>query len=636
MSLYRQLLLAIIASIALAFVGSLAATLLATRGYHEEQLAVKNADNAAALALAMSQLAKDQETINLQVVSLFETGQYESIRVLDTKGALLAARSAHVSDAGVPHWFDRLLPLVSKPGTGQIGDGYRQFGTVELQSIATLASLDLYRSAQNMLLGFVAAACVLSALASAILARIRAPLRRVVEQAEAILDRRYLIVPPPAVPELRSVGAAMNQMVERVQTMFAEQAARLEAIRQAANLDELTRLANRGYFMNRLHGALDVDHGAGAGGLILFRLRDLAGINLTAGRTETDALIRRAAHVAAQQEKNLAQALAGRLNGADFAILLPGSSAVQTVAAAVAGALNALPQPWQQQPQALAITVATTYMPGEAAGALMARLDNALAAAEHGDGYGYVAVAAPIGAARPLCNQEWRDKLRRALEHNWIRLDAFNTRALDGTLSHRECFARLRLDEDGEWLPAGVFLPQVVRLHLSAEFDLAVAREVARFGGVADKLALNLSSDSLGVADFGERLAAILTATPGLAQRLWIDAPEKGVFQFPDGFRDLLQRMRALGCRVGVDHFGREFDRIGQLYGIGLDYVKFDASFINCLAASPGNQNFLNGVCGICHNMGVDIYALGVATDEDLAMVFELGFDGATGPALKD
>lgn len=631
MSLHRQLLLAIIVSIALAFAGSLAVTLLTMRNYHEEQLAIKNADNAAALALAMSQLKKDRATIDLQVVSLFETGQYESIRVLDTKGTVLAARSTHVVDAGAPPWFVRLLPLASKPGTGEIGDGFRQFGTVELKSVAAFASRNLYRSAQNMLLGFVAAACVLSLLAAAILARIRKPLQRVVEQAQAILDRRYLIAPPPAVPELRSLGEAMNQMVERVQAMFAEEATRLEAMRQTANLDELTRLANRSYFMNQLRGALDVEAGAGAGVLVLFRLRDLAGINLTAGRAETDALIRRAADVAAKQASNIAQGVAGRLNGADFAILLPGSTEAQSVAAAVVAALNAL----RQQAQPLAASAVTIYTPGEEIGALMARLDNALAAAECGDGDGCVAVPPSTDAARPLGNQEWRGKLLHALEHGWIRLDAFETRAFDGALSHRECFVRLRLDEGSEWLPAGRFLPQVARLKLTADFDLAVAREMARFGGAADKLALNLSPDSLGVAGFGARLAAIVAAAPGLAQRLWIDAPEKGIFQFPDGFRDLLQHMKALGCRVGVDHFGHDFDQIGLLHGIGLDYVKMDASFINGLAASPGNRDFLKGACSICHNMGMEIYALGVAAGEDLAVLPELGFDGATGPAVK-
>ncbi len=635
MSLYRQLLLAIVASVALAFGGSFAATMFAARGYLEEQLAIKNADNAAALALSMSQLEKDRATIDLQVVSLFETGQYENIRVRDTKGAVIVERLARNDDTVAPRWFVGLLPIASKPGTGQIGDGFRQFGTVELKSVASFAYRDLYRGAKDMLIGFVAAAIAIGVLGAGILARIRRPLKRIVEQAQAIAERRYLTVPPPDVPELHAVGAAMNQMVERVQAMFAEEAARLEAMRMAANLDDLTRLPNRNYFMNQLRGILDADAGTGAGVLVLFRLRDLAEVNHTAGRAATDALIRSAADVADTNAEISPLGVAGRLNGADFAILLPEVDDPEPVAQAVAAGLNALPQPWRTQARTLAATATTTYALGEEVATLMARLDTALARAEAGEGKGCISVPRPAAAERPLGAQEWREKLLHALNCGWMRLDAFETRALDGSLSHRECFVRLRLNEEDAWMPAGKFLPQVARLHLTADFDLAVAQEMAKFGSATEPLALNLSPDSLGVAGFGERLASIVAATPGLAQRLWIDAPEKGIFQFPDGFRDLLQRMKAQGCRVGADHFGREFDQIGKLYGIGLDYIKIDASFILGVAASPGNRNFLKGVCGICHNMGLAVYALGVATDEDLALLPELGFDGATGPAVK-
>ena len=633
MSLHRQLLLAILLSIALAFGASLTINLIAARGYHEDQLAVKNEDNAAALALAMSQLPKDRATIELQVISLFETGHYQRIAIVDPQGVVLAKRSAPLAESGAPAWFVALLPLISKPGSAMISDGFRQFATVELESVAEFASLDLYHSAQHMLLVFLAAAIVLSALAVAVLARIRQPLQNVADQAQAILDRRYLIVAPPSVPELRTVGEAMNLMVERIETMFAEEAARLDAMRQAANLDELTRLAKRSYFMSQLRGALDVHAGSGAGVLVLFRLRDLAGINLAAGHAPADALIRAAAAIAEQHVKTSAQAFAGRLNGTDFAILLPGCGDAQGVVASLDQALNALPQPWRDAAplaQPLAATAATAYLPGEEIGALMARLDNALAIAETGRG----GVVAPTADALPaLGSQEWRDQLQQAIGQRWMTLATFDLQAFDGRVVRRECFARLRL-QGSDWLPAGRFLPQLARFKLTADFDLAVAHEMASFGAASERLVLNLSADSLGVAGFGARLAAIVAAAPDLARRLSVDIPEQGLFGFPDGFRDLVQRLKALGCQVGVDHFGRESSRLGQLHGSGLDYVNIDASFIRELSASPANQSFLKGVCTICHNMNLAVYALGVASRDDLALLPVLGFDGATGPAV--
>ena len=640
MSLHRQLLLAILVSIALAFIGSLTTTLVAARQYHEQQLAVKNADNAAALALAMSQLPKDRATIDVQVVTLFETGNYQSIRIIDSLGAELVTRTAQPPDSGVPRWFVDLLPINSTPGTAMISDGFRQFGTVELTSVTTFASLDLYRSAQNNLLVFVVINGALSALAIAILARLRKPLANIVEQAQGMIERRYLVFPLPAVPELRTVGEAMNQMVERIQGLFAEEAERLDAMRRAANIDELTGLSTRSYFMKQLRGALDPQAATGAGVMVLFRLRDLAGINLMAGRPAVDQLLKQSAEIAARHAGTTPQAFAGRLNGADFAMLLPGCAQAQAWADDVDRQLAALLLGWgdavstqrsKQSAVPLAATAATEYSPGEEISALMARLDNALAQAECGKGGGVVAAHA---ATRPLGSQEWRDRLQRAIDQRWITLEAFTTQSADGSEIHRECFARLRLDEGGEWLPVGRFLPQLSRLKLTADFDLAVAGELAQFAGTEGRVALNLSSDSLAVAGFGARLAALVAAVPGLAPRLSIDLPESGIYAFPDGFHDVVQHMKALGCRVGADHYGRESKRIGQLQGSGLDYVKIDASFINGLTASRESQDFLRGVCNICHKMNLAVYALGVTHRDDLAQLFELGFDGATGPAV--
>ena len=55
MSLFRQLLLAIALSTLLAFIGTAAISLLSSRHYLEQQLQLKNEDNASALALLMTQ-----------------------------------------------------------------------------------------------------------------------------------------------------------------------------------------------------------------------------------------------------------------------------------------------------------------------------------------------------------------------------------------------------------------------------------------------------------------------------------------------------------------------------------------------------------------------------------------------------
>mgnify|MGYP006327742971 FL=1 len=82
MSMYRQLLLAIILSTLLAILGGLLASTINTTAYLNEQLRMKNTDNATVLALSLSQKNVDIIELELFVSSLFDNGYYSSIKVV--------------------------------------------------------------------------------------------------------------------------------------------------------------------------------------------------------------------------------------------------------------------------------------------------------------------------------------------------------------------------------------------------------------------------------------------------------------------------------------------------------------------------------------------------------------------------
>ncbi|MEO8119666.1 MAG: EAL domain-containing protein [Rhodoferax sp.] len=639
MSMYRQLWLAIITSMLLALGGGLLASLVSARSYLESQLSIKNTDNATALALSLSLSNPDVTMVELAVASLFDGGHYEWIRVTDPAGKVMVERVAPAGGANAPDWFTRMLPIKAESGQAQVSNGWKQVGMVTLASHSRFAYGALWKSAYEMVMALTLAGLVGGYLGSLVLRRLRRPLDAVIGQANAITQRRFVTIEEPEVPELRQLAVAMNATVSRLKSMFDEEAARLDVMRREANCDALTGLANRSHFMARLQQSLDVEdaENASGGALLLVRLADLTGVNHRLGRAATDDFLVRTAETIRRWTAGYSGGLGGRLNGADFAVMLPGEEYGLTISEALLKDLIEVAAPFVQNDASAWIGVGQ-FGHGMELGTLLARVDGALASAQAG-GVNAVCEVQVEDDQLPLTAQQWSTMIRQALDERWVRLVSFPVAGLTGGLMHRECPLRLMFDGKGDWLPASRFLPVAERLRLTPELDL-----VAVSLGLQDLyahpelvgLAINLSGSSMADPEFLPRLLQLLGSQRKETPRLWIEVAETGALKHLGVFRNLCRQLKVFGCRVGLEHFGYHFDQIGLLHDLGLDYLKVDSSFIRSVDSNAGNQAFLKGLCGIAHNIGLQVIAEGVATLAEREALKVLGFDGATGPAIRD
>ena len=637
MSMYRQLWLAVIVSMLVALAGSLLASSLSARGYLSEQLTLKNDDNAAALALSLSIQGGDLVATELAVSALFDSGHYESIRVTDPLGKVLVERRMSPGNYGAPAWFVQLLPIESRPGRAHISSGWKQFGTVDLVSNSRFAYDSLWQNVWELACALFLATLVGGYLGTLILRRLRAPLLAVIGQARAITERRFTTIEEPDVPELKQLATAMNATVWRLKSMFEEETARLDSVRREANCDPLTGLANRSHFMARLQHALEAEDSRGVG-LILVRMADLAGINRRLGRDATDDLLKRFGAVLQGEAEQQADSLVARLNGADFALLLMGQAGVRALADRLLPRLVQETAPFVGDCPAAFIGLGG-FPRGMEMSAALSQVDAALAAAEADGGNAIREAGQAGGEDAPKSAEEWSRLIRHSLDRHWVRLISFPVVDFGQRLIHRECPLRLMLDEQGEWLPAGRFLPIAERLRLTSRLDLsAIALGLKDLAAQADMtgLAVNLSASSLQEPNFRAELRILLRHNAQAARRLWLEVSESGVLKHFDDFRDLCGELKSAGCKVGIEHFGRQFSQVGQLHGLGLDYIKVDASFVRGLDDNPGNQAFLKGLCTIVHGIGIQAFAEGVVSEAEMRALAEVGFDGATGPAVRE
>ena len=631
MSMYRQFWLAIILSTLLALVGSLLASTLSSRAYLNEQLRLKNADNATVLALSLSQKNIDAVELELVIAALFDSGHYVSIVVTDPMGKTIVERRAALEKSDVPSWFINAFPIQSMPGQAQISSGWTQIGTVSLVTQSGAAYQTLWKSSREMVMTLALSGLIAGYLGTLILRRLKKPLRVVVEQATAMSERRFIITPEPKVPELRQLSMAMNSTSNLLQSMFAEEAERVEALRRQANTDPVTGLANRHHFLAQLQVSVEAED-APAGSLLLLRLTHLAELNRQLGRNKADALLRKIGDLLMVSQNSLPNGFSARLNGTDFALIFR-----EVDAGAVATTLlQQVTQELANIPNSPSAFIGVgQFSNGMAPGAVLSQVDSAVASAESA-GINDWRMAAPLDIEQaPRSAEEWSKLIQRALEQNWVKLALFPVVYFDGKVSHKE--AALRLMFGGEWFPAGRFLPIAERLGLTDRLDLAavnLAFEELSQQATTD-IAVNLSAHSIQDAGFRSRLRSLLMSRPLLAKRLWIEVPENGAHGNLDAFRAFYQDMQQAGCKLGLEHFGRQFEKLNLLHDLKLDYVKVDGAFIRGIDGNAGNQAFIKGIANIIHRMGLQVFAESVNTPEELAALTNLGLDGATGMAVQ-
>jgi EAL domain-containing protein (putative c-di-GMP-specific phosphodiesterase class I)/GGDEF domain-containing protein len=633
MSLMRQVALLLASVLLLALAGAVGINLASTRDALQTQLRVKNSDNAQNIALALSQQRGDAQLMNLLLATQADTGFYSRVRFVGSDGAAVFEREAVARPQDAPAWFARLWPIDAAPGVAQVSDGWRALGRVEVVSHVAYAHDELWRGGSRALLLLAGLGAAAIALAAAGVRRIRRPLDDTVAQANALVEGRYLLVDEPAVPELKRVAQAMNGMVERVRRLFESQAAQVEQLRREAHEDRLTALPHRAHFMQRLAALLGDEAQAESGWLLLVRVAELADVNRELGRDATDRALRTLADTLRAWPHDGAPdgVLAGRLNGADFALALPGApaaghDAAETLAAALRSALSAVSE------RVVVHVGAARWSGPAAAGPLLARADMALARAE-----GLGPFAAQADAAEPTASasgeQVWHRHLKDALDARRARLAEFVVVDRGGALSHLECPLRLQLMPGGTFESAARWLPLALRSRLLPAIDLlAVRLALTAIGADGRPRAVNLAMASLADGAFTAQLRQLLADAPRGARGLWLEVAEGAALGHFELLRAFAALVRPMGVRFGLEHAGHHLYRAPRLYELGLDYVKLDVALVRGAAGDEAVRRFVSGSAALLRALPVTVCAEGVDDADDAAALWDCGVEAITGP----
>ncbi|MPT25440.1 MAG: EAL domain-containing protein [Achromobacter sp.] len=650
MSILRQLLLSVTLAIGVILLGTLALSVNAAREYLSGQLQVQATDAAVSLALSLSQPANNDPVVQeLLVSALYDGGHFSLVRLADPEGKVLIERQSTATAASVPGWFRALAPLDARSASHAVSDGWRQIGEVTLVANDTYAWEALWRGSLRMIALVLGAGLVWALFAFALVRWIKNRLLREVSDHVRSIGRD---APPQQmearVPELSGVVQALNQTRERVYASVEEQNAKIESLELELNQDPVTRLPNRKYFVNEFRRALEggtgqapARAGIDGGHVLVFRQRDLADLNRHMPREFIDQWLRAACEriLASLKSLHVADPLLARLNGSDFALLLPGCAAPQAmmIAEQLRADLHASRIPVGEGHLCRWAQAMADYSRGNQAGPVLSRLDFGLMRAESA-GNDQVVIAGAADAQSPSESGEraWKDAIQSALEENRFELATEPLRDVAGAPIRTEAMLMLRTAADQAPIPATLFIPPAVRLDLVADCDLqAVSLGLDWLATHDGELTLRVALPSLRGQKYVRQLALLLTERKALARRLFLEIDAHGLVECHEQIATLARVASEFGAHIGVRRLAQQFGAVAQLHTLPLSYVKLGGGFVGGMSQSPGSQQLTASVLETARKLGIAVYAEDVPDSETRHILASLGISVMRGPGVK-
>jgi diguanylate cyclase (GGDEF)-like protein/PAS domain S-box-containing protein len=412
-----------------------------------------------------------------------------------------------------------------------------------------------------------------------------------------------------------------------------------------AQHDSLTGLPNRVLLHDRLNHAISLAHRRRKQMAVLFLDVDrFKHVNDSLGHVIGDRLL-----------QSVAQRLLGcvrrsdtvsRQGGDEFVVLLSEISHAEDAAVSAEKMLQALAAPHRIDQHELRVTssIGIGVYPddGTDVEVLLKHADTAMYHAKD-QGRNNYQFFEPGLNVRAIERQVLESGLRSAIDEQELVLHYQPKVDLEsGAIVGAEAFVRWRHPQRGIILPSqfvpiaeacGSIIP-IGRWVLREACRQARAWQAAGLGPL--RVAINVSPPELRDRDFVQCVRKTLGET-GLDPRdLEIELRETVLMQDAQFALEVLNSLKNLRVHLALDDFGTGYSSLSHLKHFPIDILKIDQSFVRDLETDAGASSIVSAVIGMGKNLGMQVVAEGVESQEQLTCLRELACPQGQGFYLSE
>lgn len=413
-----------------------------------------------------------------------------------------------------------------------------------------------------------------------------------------------------------------------------------ERMRYLAHFDELTGLANRSLFNERLREARErVRSGGRSLALLHINLDRFKLLNESLGHEIADQLLR---HIARRLSNAMPEAdTIARLSGDEFAVLFDGYSNLSSLARVTSRLLGKLRVPLSVAGHELVISasVGISLLSDSAreVPALVSQANMAMQHAKHLGGNNFQFFTQSLQAST-LERLQLEIQLRRAVDEQQLQVFYQPKLCLrTGRLDSAEALVRWHHPQRGMVAP-GEFIGLAEETGLISAIGEFVLRKACwqacewqRQGMAPIRVSVNLSVHQLRQGKLVSLVRQVLEETGLSPQWLELELTESQLLDSVEHIITTFQQLRDLGVKLAIDDFGTGYSSLSYLRRFPVDYVKIDRAFISGLGDGTEDAAIIQAIISMAHSLGLKVVAEGVENQSQLEFLRSHGCDEVQG-----
>jgi two-component system CheB/CheR fusion protein len=419
-------------------------------------------------------------------------------------------------------------------------------------------------------------------------------------------------------------------------TVVKESQRRVEFL---ATHDELTSLPNRALFLDRVRQAVArTTRTDGTFAVLFIDLDNFKVVNDSMGHAAGDELLMEIAR--RLRECIRASDTVARFGGDEFALLVEDACVedAEMTARRIAEALKR-PHPIGRHSVYPSASVGICLYPndGKDVETLLKNADSAMYQAKDG---GKSTHHFFTDALRQAADERLRMEtgLRGAVVGNELHLlfqPQIDIRT--GRLLGAEALLRWKHPEDG-LIPPDRFIPLAEKSGLIDEIGEwvtdAACRQMATWiakGHAIPRISINVSPEQMRRTNLTALMRRQLSHYRLDASRVALELTESALVDDVERVQQMLRELKTLGVQLSIDDFGTGYSSLAYLRRFPLDEVKIDKSFVTDIGHNVDDRTIAQTILAMSQTMGFSVVAEGIETEEQLAVLRDMGCDVGQG-----